>query len=345
VKTPHAYTSKITVSKRDVVLPLATGHLQELTQLSTMPLHGVSLVADSQRTCDTPFQLQLNTQQPIADPVASPIWQLKDEGERYSSLIELYQAGAEYTLTVDCEGRGRFLLKDNALTIDWHTSGTGPAHYMQTMLLSLYLELRQILCLHANTLVCDNQASLFLAPSRTGKSTLTTAMQRHGYDLTTDDMAALYPSGTEYQVYPSWPKVRLWPDSAEFLQDYAQQPILNTKKVHERFAKQEVTLTEQTHHHPSSLRNMFYLNRSDSPTARFSVTPIAPSAGLIILLQNSMLGSGYRALGIEKARLSQLANLLNTLPFYKVTYPSGLAQLPSVCRQLHQFMQENAVNV
>ncbi|TPV53839.1 hypothetical protein FJ444_20125 [Aestuariibacter sp. GS-14] len=320
---------------------------QELATLSSAPLHGVTLnCSPDPTTADTPYTLQVafNNISPLSNP--ERVWQLTDKGERYESNITLDRQQHCYQLHINCEGQGSFQLQHNQLDIDWQANGTGPSHYLQTLGMSLFLELQGKLCLHANTLVKHDQAHLFLAPSRTGKSTLTTLLTTLGYSLTTDDMAALYHLNSSYQVYPSWPKVRLWPDSAELLEKHLTTQQVQQKKVHERFAKKEITFTQQNNqqggHMPTPVKAMYYLNRVDAPantSEPLTITPINPSAALIILIQNSMLGDAYRGLGIEKQRIMALAALLQRVPFYRVTYPSGLHQLPDIASILDKLIQ------
>ena len=317
---------------------------QELIALSRNPLHGVTLTFNGTQG-STPHQLNAQFAQITPEPQSEALWQLVDEGERYQSLITLTHKAERWQLAVQCEGQGVFELNQNSLTIDWQPGGTGPAHYLQTMGISLFLELNGHLCLHANTLVKNQQAHLFLAPSRTGKSTLTAILTTLGYALTTDDMAALYQTGqqpTQYEVYPSWAKVRLWPDSAALLKSQLTNQAVQQKKVHQRFAKQEISFAPQQNHAPTPVKALYYLNRTepgDTPEGdQVTLTRIAPSAALIILMQNSMLGDAYRALGIEKQRIQALAELLQTIPFYKVSYPSGLENLPNIASQIDKLI-------
>ena len=316
---------------------------QELASLSSTPLHGVTLALDkTTNNTNTPFALDVsfNPVTPLSNPKTA--WTLTDKGERYESNITLNREDDCYQLHIDCEGQGTFQLQGNQLTIDWKANGTGPAHYLQTLGLSLFLELQGHLCLHANTLVKNNQAQLFLAPSRTGKSTLTTLLTTLGYTLTTDDMAALYHTNEQYEVYSSWPKVRLWPDSAAMLENHLTIQPVQQKKVHERFAKQEISFAAQDTHTATPVNAMYYLNRVDEQLQSgnpLTITPINPSAALIILMQNSMLGDAYRGLGIEQSRIMALAALLQRVPFYRVTYPSGLDQLPDIAKHLDEWLQ------
>lgn len=316
---------------------------QELASLSKSPLHGVTLELEQTSSAfNTPFKLNLSFNSIAPQQSPETIWALTDKGERYESNITLNKENNGYQLHVNCEGQGTFQLEENQLTIDWHASGTGPAHYLQTLGMSLFLELQGKLCLHANTLIKNQQAHLFLAPSRTGKSTLTTLLTTLGYTLTTDDMAALYGNSREYLVYPSWPKVRLWPDSAKMLEAHLTTQPVQQKKVHERFAKKEITFATQSAHTPTPVKAMYYLNRVEEQLdseQRVTLSKINPSAALIILMQNSMLGDAYRGLGIEKQRIMALAALLQQIPFYRVTYPSGLEQLPDIAHELDQLIQ------
>lgn len=327
---------------------MATNTQQELIDLSAAPLHGVCIeFSATHSTLNSPYKLTTQFSPVTINTTQQPIWQLLDEGERYHSQVCLYHNENGFQLSINCEGQGRFELKENQLTIDWQPTGTGPAHYLQTFGISLYLELKGHLCLHANTLIKNNQAHLFLAPSRTGKSTLTSLLSTHSYTLITDDMAAVYQSEGNFHVYPSWAKVRLWPDSAKLIANQLNTEQLQQKRVHERFSKQEITFTPQFTQQATPIKAMFYLNRieAQSTTAtsgeiQVVIEKIPPSIALIILLQNSMLGDAYRALQIEKQRTAALAQLLKAIPFYKVTYPSGLEKLPEIAQQLNQQIQE-----
>ena len=112
---------------------------------------------------------------------------------------------------------------------------------------------------------------------------------------------------------------------------------LQQKKVHQRFAKEEITFAPQGTHTATPVKAMYYLNREaaeHSAAPDVTITRIAPGAALIILMQNSMLGDAYRGLGLEKQRISALAQLLQNVPFYKITYPSGLDKLSDIAKQI-----------
>lgn len=309
---------------------------EDFLSLSNIPLHGISLHIDGRENdnVDTPYGIQVSFRTICPLPDECKIWSLVDSGERYTSTLSLLKDNETVQLQVDCEGKGCFELVGDTLSVDWQANGTGAAHYFQTLITSLYLEQKHHLCLHANTLVKDEKAYLFIAPSRTGKSTLTSYMSQHEFDLTTDDMAAIYDKNGEYFVYPSWPKVRLWPDSAKFITETIQLKHSDKKKVHSRFDKEEFLTQLQKNHTPTPIKGIIFLNRKEDVTTETSFSSFQASKALITLLQNSILGDAYSSLELNTSRVKNLASLLEKVPAFELVYPTGMEFLNSVCEKL-----------
>ena len=314
---------------------------KELLAIRQHPIHGVCFDGKQKPPRRTPYSLEVSAGNVSLEGL-SEIWSLKDSGERYTSTVRLFKSPTQHILSVDCEGRGHFCFYNDRLVIDGCSKGTGPSHYLQTLGLSLYLELRGHLCLHANTMVNNDNAFLFLAPSRTGKSTLTTAMTSRGYSLTTDDMACIYEEKQGYCVYPSWPKVRLWPDSEAYLNDSMSFDKSGTKKVHERFAKHEIVLRDAGSEKAAKVKGLYFLRREENYTGKTKITLMPTSKAMILLLQNSMLGDAYKSLGIDKTRFTRLADLIKNVPVFEVLYPSGLEHLEAVCADIHDDLKHEA---
>ncbi|WOJ94285.1 hypothetical protein R0135_03760 [Congregibacter variabilis] len=286
-------------------------------------------------------------------PDAEPIWQREDAGERYRSTQALYKAPDGYVLSIACEGSGRFKITAASIVVDWD-GGTPYTHYLQTLALALWLELRGIPCIHANALAIDEDRAIgLMAPSRGGKSTLSAALIKHGAQLCTDDMVALYPASPRgFGVYPAKPVMRLWPDSAQTFVSSSDAQVL--PRVHSRFAKRELTLTDDSAVCRSrrDLVALFVLDRTEpsdpaadkntdsdaSPALTTaispSVEPIAGAAALLQLMQNSMLADAYAALDIQLSRAVELSRLVDQVPIYRLNYASDMQQLPKVCAQI-----------
>jgi hypothetical protein len=99
---------------------------------------------------------------------------------------------------------------DGATVEDTATYLLGPA-------MGFALRLRGVTSLHASSIAFGDRAVAFVGPAGAGKSTLAAAFARRGNAILTDDVAPLVDDGDRFQVQPAYRRVRLWPDSVEFL--------------------------------------------------------------------------------------------------------------------------------
>jgi hypothetical protein len=329
-----------------------------MNPLFKLPLHGVfSTPFCGSAKHNLPIEIALDfTSEPrnnLSEPI-QPIWTMVDKGERYHSEVSLYKSNFHdndinnsYTLHVNCQGKGSFNISPKAITINWQAQGTGADHYFQTLAIALNLELNNVLCIHANALAYKEKAIAIVAPSRTGKTTLTAALSQQGFALMTDDMVALHKVTGGYKIYPSWPVARMWPDS---LNAIAFEENEEHQKVHENFEKRIINLAKtkavEFCDQPKKLHVIYLLNRlpaeqknaqkneqqnaQNSNTPIGEIIPIGSAQALIILLQNSILGSCYSALGLEKSRVKAFSTLLENIAFKQINYQSGKEHLNAI---------------
>lgn len=274
--------------------------------------------------------LSLNKATIPVEADAAPVWVRDEVGARYRTRLALFRHAQGWLLNIDCEGKGRLLIRDDAIDIDWH-GGTPADHYLQTIGLALWLELRGALCLHANTLSRDGAAIGLIAPSQTGKTTLSAVFMQRGWRLLNDDMAAMHGKGGSWQVHPSRPQLRLWPDSAQY---FHGDDFRDLAPVHARFAKRIAPLPGIASADAVPLRHLFVLDRREGDAGEITFERLSPSDALLLLVQNSILGDAVQALGIEAKRLKALAGLLATVSVTRVSYPSGFAQLDELRRAI-----------
>jgi hypothetical protein len=91
------------------------------------------------------------------------------------------------------------------------------ATYLLGPTLGFVLRLRGITCLHASAVAVSGKAIVFTGAAGAGKSTTAAAFARRGFPVVTDDVAPLRERDGRFEVVPAYPRVRLWPDSAESL--------------------------------------------------------------------------------------------------------------------------------
>jgi len=294
------------------------------------PLHGLLLQASepaassgsprgsslAQAPETTPLKLWKNPEEPKTTGL---LWSKEDRGERYSSRLELHRTQQGLLLKIHCEGSGSFEYRPEGIGIHWKRGGTGPEHYFQTLGAALWLELQGIPCIHANALDTGKGAIGLIAPSRTGKTTLTASLLKAGLRLMTDDMLALHHVGGQWLVQPGWPQLRMWPDTAR---RYAGEGVERLPRVHERFEKRIVHLEPQRYFcsQEQPLKRLYLLERRESEKGETETTDIPPGEALVHLLQNSML--------------KKLAQVLEAVPLTRIRYPSGLHHLGAVCQRI-----------
>jgi hypothetical protein len=66
---------------------------------------------------------------------------------------------------------------------------------------------------HASAVAVDGRAAVFSGVSGAGKSTLALHFARHGSPFLSDDLVIFTPSATGVRVHPSYPSLRVFPDS------------------------------------------------------------------------------------------------------------------------------------
>jgi len=77
------------------------------------------------------------------------------------------------------------------------------------------------LVLHASGMAIDGEAVAFVGPSGFGKSTLVASFAVEGHPLVADDFLLLADHGDRFAALPSYPGLRLWPDSSAAIDERA----------------------------------------------------------------------------------------------------------------------------
>ena len=89
--------------------------------------------------------------------------------------------------------------------------------YLFGPVFAFVLHLRGFTCFHASAALIGGSAVAFVGLSGTGKSTIVGALARGGYPILGDDTAVLEEISEEFCIRPTYPHLRLWPDSASIL--------------------------------------------------------------------------------------------------------------------------------
>jgi hypothetical protein len=89
--------------------------------------------------------------------------------------------------------------------------------YLLGPVFGFILRLRGFTALHASAAVINGYAVAFVGGGGAGKSTIVAALARAGHRILSDDIAVLEEASGTFRIKPSYPHIRLWPDSVSIL--------------------------------------------------------------------------------------------------------------------------------
>jgi hypothetical protein len=95
------------------------------------------------------------------------------------------------------------------------------ATYFLGPILGFVLRQRRVTCLHASAVELQERGVLFAGDGGYGKSTTAGAFALRGFPVLCEDIAALELTTETVSVIPGYPRICLWPDSAENLVGHA----------------------------------------------------------------------------------------------------------------------------
>ncbi len=244
---------------------------------------------------------------------------------------------AEGTVGLRIEGDGqRYLLRfagvadfvvtpaERAITC---TPGpeTGPAtvrHLLLDHVVPHILALDGSLVLHASAVVAGAGAVAFVGPSGAGKSSLAAGFVAGGATLVSDDFIRLVEAGRGFAAVPTYPGVRLWPDSAAaFAGDGA-----TARPVSETNAKRRVVAGTLAPGPAVPLRAIVLLG---DPAEEVSVRPV-PARDAMMALYPQAFRVERSGRERQVAELDRFTRLVTSTALLRAGYPRDYTALPAV---------------
>jgi hypothetical protein len=195
--------------------------------------------------------------------------------------------------------------------------------------ISLWLELHGIPCLHASSAVVDDQAIGFLSSSHGGKSVLAASLMRDGYQLLTDDILPVTRKGGVFQGMPGNPSMRMWPDQAEyFLGSYEHLDL-----VEPPYSKRLVPVGPDgfgTFCSRARPLKVLYVPEKQKSDEEISIEAIDPKDAFFELVKNSFTARIVELLGLQPQRMKFFADMVMQIPLRRLRYPTGFQHLSRV---------------
>jgi hypothetical protein len=218
-------------------------------------------------------------------------------------------------------------------SIDVHLRDLSGEYLLEIWLLgrvlTLWLELRGVPCLHASSVVVNHEAIGFLSSSHGGKSVLAATFMKAGYPLLTDDILPVRRMGDVFEGLPGKPSMRMWPDQAEyFLGSYEHFDL-----VHPSYSKRRVPVGPEgfgTFCSKEQPLKVLYVPEKRSPREEISIEPIVPSDAFFELIKNSFTARIVETLGLQPQRMNFFVTMAMQIPMRRLRYPEGFHHLSRI---------------
>lgn len=211
----------------------------------------------------------------------------------------------------------RFRIEENGRRVIAHIPSASTAEdmaaYFVGPILAFVVRLRGGFALHAGAVVIDGAALLITGAAGAGKSTTTAAFLTRGAFLVTDDVAVIDWKSDRPHVFPGYPRVRLWDDSAAALHGSAEALPLLTPTWSKRFVDARAAFAAES----VPVRAIVVLApRHDAATAVRRLT--GHEAAMALLVRSSMtrfLDAAHRQRELEDVtRLGERVPILEVTP-------------------------------
>jgi hypothetical protein len=206
------------------------------------------------------------------------------------------------------------------------------------VVMSVLLNQRGILVLHASAVSLNGTAMAFLGHKEAGKSTLAATLYARGYQLVADDVVAVDISGAKApMILPAFPQLKLWPEAVAA----AVGDVLEAwPQLHSQVEKRGRLVNGRFVRQPVAVGHLYVLEQG----ASLEIQPLRPQEAMMQLISySSMARFGRQALAINDDRhFFQCARLARHSQVYYLKRPLGFDLLPAIAQLVDSHHTETA---
>jgi hypothetical protein len=177
------------------------------------------------------------------------------------------------------------------------------------------LQQRDLLPLHGAAVKVGDESLIFCADAKVGKSTLTAAFVRNGYQFLDDNIIAIQEVGGHLFVIPGYPQILLWDDALDHLG--IQPEVL--RPVRPNRPKYALDYRDMFHENPLPIGAVYILTPiSDS---KLSITTLSGSGKFAALSAQVFCRRFMNGMGKAEFLFNSLINLSNRIEVKRVHIP------------------------
>lgn len=209
------------------------------------------------------------------------------------------------------------------------------------LVMSLVLERRGILCLHASAVSVHGKAAVFLGDKGAGKSTTCAALLARGHVPITDDLVAVDGALEKTPapiVWPGFSSMKLWPDTVEALALGAED---TDRIIHPSVSKVQKRMPSPLAESPVPMGALFVLRRSEDITTPAVVKRPPHEALQMVLRYTFMARYGETRLGKEHLaqHLKRCGAVVAAAPLYDLMVPADLSKLDALTQTVEHLFE------
>jgi hypothetical protein len=198
--------------------------------------------------------------------------------------------------------------------------------YLVGTVMSILLYQRGLLVLHASAVNINNHAVTFLGISGEGKSSTAATFLSRGYNLITDDVAAVNFETKPYTITPGFPQIKLGRKTADIL-GYNFESLHFINPTNE---KRGYRPRQGFDFQPLPIGRIYVLNTA----SEFSIEPIRPSEAVTEIYRHSRPTTLYHFGG--DSHFFQCVNLAKEYTIYRLNRPRNLELLPKLVAMVEE---------
>lgn len=232
--------------------------------------------------------------------------------------------------------RGDFLISQDGRDIRCRPLPGTPQstirHVFLDQIVPLVLSRRESLVLHASAILTRQGVIAFLGKSGQGKSTLAAYFGQSGFRLMSDDYLALRKRADDWVAIPSYPGVRLWPETSDGI---FSVPPHSTEIAHytDKRRVNDPALVPFAEG-PSALRCLYFLNDEGGDfLAEPAILPLRPREAFMKLVSCAFSLDVRDKVRLERQFVA-IGQITAQLPCFHLEYARDFAMLPAVRRMI-----------
>jgi hypothetical protein len=200
--------------------------------------------------------------------------------------------------------------------------------------MAVLLQQRGLVVLHGSAVHDGRSAEVFVGDQGWGKSTMAAALRECGFGVATDDIAAIEVAGSHPPLlWPSFPQLKLWPDSLRSLaQDPSSLPL-----AWPGFDKRIQALKDTFRRKPVPVSRVYVLGQAKAP----STERLEPQQAFAHLLRHQYLivPDLLKLTGQSAHGLSAIARLIEQVPVFRLLRPASLATICETANWVKRHIQ------